>query len=153
MLLRNKNAVIYGAGGAIGSADARALAREGSIPDGQEEQIVTQEFGTQRNSDVTFRSMLSRRAMLRGLAATAIAATGQARAGNAFANADPAITPFTYHAPQSALDDLKQRLAQTRWPERETVADWSQGVPLAKLRALVEYWRTGSDDGDVSRPS
>ena len=57
----------------------------------------------------------------------------------------PPITPFTYHAPQSALDDLKQRLAQTRWPDRETVADWSQGVPLAKLRALVEYWRTDYD--------
>ena len=36
-------------------------------------------------------------------------------------------------------------MAQTRWPERETVADWSQGVPLTKLRALVEYWRTGYD--------
>jgi pimeloyl-ACP methyl ester carboxylesterase len=36
-------------------------------------------------------------------------------------------------------------LAQTRWPERETVADWSQGPPLAKLRALAEYWRTGYD--------
>jgi pimeloyl-ACP methyl ester carboxylesterase len=55
------------------------------------------------------------------------------------------ITPFTYHAPQSALDDLKQRLAQTRWPERETVSDWSQGVPLEKLRGLVEYWRTDYD--------
>jgi pimeloyl-ACP methyl ester carboxylesterase len=55
------------------------------------------------------------------------------------------ITPFTHHAPQSALDDLKQRLAQTRWPERETVSDWSQGVPLEKLRGLVEYWRTDYD--------
>lgn len=55
------------------------------------------------------------------------------------------ITPFIYHAPQSALDDLKQRLAQTRWPERETVSDWSQGVPLEKLRGLVEYWRTDYD--------
>jgi hypothetical protein len=107
--------------------------------------MVTQECGTQRNSAVTVRSMLSRRAMLRGLAATAIAAAGQARAGKACANADPALTPSTYHAPQSALDDLKQRLAQTRWPERETVADWSQGVPLAQLRALVAYWGTGYD--------
>ena len=52
------------------------------------------------------------------------------------------IVPFTYHAPQSALDDLKQRLAQTRWPERETTNDWSEGVPLEKLRALIDYWRT-----------
>jgi pimeloyl-ACP methyl ester carboxylesterase len=86
---------------------------------------------------------MSRRAMLQAVAATAIAATGLARVGNASAN--PAIAPFTYHAPQSALDDLRQRLADTRWPERETVADWSQGVPLAKLQALVEYWRTDYD--------
>ena len=52
------------------------------------------------------------------------------------------IVPFTYHAPQNALDDLKQRLAQTRWPERETTNDWSEGVPLEKLRALIDYWRT-----------
>ena len=52
------------------------------------------------------------------------------------------VTPFEYHAPQSALDDLKQRLAETRWPERETTNDWSEGVPLEKMRALVEYWRT-----------
>jgi epoxide hydrolase len=64
---------------------------------------------------------------------------------NAAGSANPAIVPFTYHAPQSALDDLRQRLAYARWPERETVADWSQGVPLAKLRALVEYWRTDYD--------
>jgi len=40
------------------------------------------------------------------------------------------IIPFAYHAPQSMLDDLKQRLAQVRWPERETTNDWSEGVPL-----------------------
>jgi hypothetical protein len=52
------------------------------------------------------------------------------------------ITPFAYQAPQSTLDDLKQRLAETRWPERETTNDWSEGVPLEKLRALIDYWRT-----------
>ena len=85
---------------------------------------------------------LSRRAMLGGLGATAIGTVGLSRAGQVFAKAGTDITPFTYHAPQGALDDLKRRLAATRWPERETVADWSQGVPLARLRALVEYWRT-----------
>src|SRR5262245_65316091 len=102
-------------------------------------------IGTERNSDVTFGRTLSRRAMLQGFAATAIAATGLARAGNAFADAIPAITPFTYRAPQRALDDLRRRLANAHWPERETVSDWAQGVPLARLRALVEYWRTGYD--------
>jgi len=55
------------------------------------------------------------------------------------------VKPFEYHAPQSALDDLKQRLAQTRWPERETANDWSQGVPLEKMRALIDYWQTSYD--------
>jgi epoxide hydrolase len=86
---------------------------------------------------------ISRRAMLQAAAVATFAGSNLGRAGNAFAN--PGITPFTYHAPQSALDDLKQRLARARWPERETVADWSQGAPLAKLRALVDYWRTDYD--------
>jgi hypothetical protein len=51
------------------------------------------------------------------------------------------VTPFKVHVPQAALDDLKRRLASTRWPERETVGDWSQGVPLQKAQALVAYWR------------
>ena len=42
------------------------------------------------------------------------------------------VTPFKVHVPEAALNDLKIRLANTRWPERETVADWSQGVPLQK---------------------
>src|SRR4029077_11042874 len=51
------------------------------------------------------------------------------------------VTPFKVHVPQAALDDLKKRLADTRWPERETVGDWSQGVPLQKAQALIAYWR------------
>jgi pimeloyl-ACP methyl ester carboxylesterase len=81
--------------------------------------------------------------VLQGGAATAIAATSLGRVANVLAA--PAIAPFTYHAPESALDDLRQRLAQARWPEREPVGDWSQGVPLAKLRALVDYWRRDYD--------
>src|SRR6202045_1681046 len=55
------------------------------------------------------------------------------------------VTPFKVHVPQAALDDLKRRLAATRWPERETVGDWSQGVPLQKAQALVAYWRDKYD--------
>jgi epoxide hydrolase len=106
---------------------------------------MTEAIGMEQFGEVTVGSALSRRAMLRGVAAAAIAATSLARAGNAFANDGPAITPFTYRAPQRALDDLRRRLANARWPERETVSDWSQGVPIAKLRALVEYWRTRYD--------
>jgi pimeloyl-ACP methyl ester carboxylesterase len=86
---------------------------------------------------------MSRRTVLHAAAGMAFATTGLAPVGNAFAH--PAIIPFTYWAPQSALDDLRQRLTRVRWPERETVTDWSQGVPIAKLRALVEYWRTDYD--------
>jgi Epoxide hydrolase N terminus len=55
------------------------------------------------------------------------------------------IAPFKINVPQSALDDLKRRLDMTRWPNPETVSDWSQGVPLAWVRALVDYWRTQYD--------
>jgi len=52
-----------------------------------------------------------------------------------------AITPFTLAIEQSALDDLNRRLDQTRWPDKETVEDWSQGSPLAKVQTLCEHWR------------
>ena len=55
------------------------------------------------------------------------------------------VTSFKVHVTQAALDDLKKRLANARWPDKEPVTDWSQGVPLAKARALVEYWRTRYD--------
>ena len=104
---------------------------------------MTRQLGTELPSDGVLMAALSRRAVLQAGAAATIAATGLGRVGRAIA--DPAVTPFTYHAPQDALDDLTQRLAHARWPESEPVGDWSQGVPLAKLRALVEYWRTDYD--------
>ena len=55
------------------------------------------------------------------------------------------IAPFQLAVPQADLDDLHARLDRTRWPEKETVADWSQGVPLAALQDLVGYWRDGYD--------
>ncbi len=55
------------------------------------------------------------------------------------------IEPFTVYVEQAALDDLRLRLNRARWPTRETVADWSQGVPLAQMRDLCETWRTGYD--------
>ena len=56
-----------------------------------------------------------------------------------------AVTPFVLDIPQRDLDELRQRLAQTRWPERETVGDWSQGAPLRKVQALCEHWRDRYD--------
>lgn len=56
-----------------------------------------------------------------------------------------AIRPFTFHAPQAELDELRRRISATRWPERETVADHSQGVPLATIQKLARYWATEYD--------
>lgn len=53
--------------------------------------------------------------------------------------------PFTIDIPQSQIDDLRTRLAQTRWPEKETVEDWDQGMPLAYARELAAYWAGGYD--------
>jgi len=61
------------------------------------------------------------------------------------ATATKDLAPFKVDVPQAALDDLTDRLANARWPDREPVADWSQGVPLAKAQALVEHWRTRYD--------
>jgi len=47
---------------------------------------------------------------------------------------------FRVDIPQAAIDDLRERLRRTRWPEREPVDDWSQGVPLAWLEDMCRYW-------------
>ncbi len=57
---------------------------------------------------------------------------------------DP-IRPFHIDVPESALVDLRRRIAATRWPDKETVADRSHGPPLAKLQELVRYWGTDYD--------
>jgi epoxide hydrolase len=50
------------------------------------------------------------------------------------------VTPFRIEIPEADLNDLRQRLERTRWPEAETVSDWSQGVPQAYLKELCHYW-------------
>jgi pimeloyl-ACP methyl ester carboxylesterase len=55
------------------------------------------------------------------------------------------LRPFTYRATDAELNDLRRRINATRWPEKETVADTSQGVPLAPLRDLARYWATDYD--------
>lgn len=56
-----------------------------------------------------------------------------------------AIKPFHLNIPREQLDDLRARLANTRWPERETVDDWSQGAPLASVQKLCDYWQNHYD--------
>jgi pimeloyl-ACP methyl ester carboxylesterase len=58
---------------------------------------------------------------------------------------DHAIRPFRVAVPEAALADLRKRVLATRWPERETVGDQSQGAQLAKLQELVSYWGTDYD--------
>ena len=55
------------------------------------------------------------------------------------------VRPFTVHFPQGSLDNLRRRIAATQWPEKETVADQSQGVPLATMQELARYWATDYD--------
>jgi pimeloyl-ACP methyl ester carboxylesterase len=58
---------------------------------------------------------------------------------------DAAIRPFRVNIPEEELVDLRRRIAMTRWPDQETVADQSQGIQLAKLKPLVAYWGSGYD--------
>ena len=58
---------------------------------------------------------------------------------------DGLVRPFQIEVPKEALDDLRRRIAATRWPERETVEDQSQGVQLATIQALARYWETEYD--------
>jgi hypothetical protein len=55
------------------------------------------------------------------------------------------IRPFRIDVPEEALVNLRRRVAATRWPEKETVADPSQGVQLATMQKLVHYWGTDYD--------
>ena len=53
------------------------------------------------------------------------------------------IQPFEVATPQAALDDLDARLTLTRLPEKETPEDWSQGIPLAYMQEILDYYKTG----------
>ncbi|HEY9605466.1 MAG TPA: epoxide hydrolase [Allocoleopsis sp.] len=100
-----------------------------------------------------------------GIAGMAIAATQLSRFGSANAQSSQAkpketittqpgtvqstnttaIRPFHINVPQAALDDLRRRIAATRWPGKETVADQSQGVQFATIQKLARYWATDYD--------
>jgi pimeloyl-ACP methyl ester carboxylesterase len=67
------------------------------------------------------------------------------KAVRASATEDNSIRPFRVNVPQEALDDLRRRLAATKWPGRETVADASQGVQLTTMQQLARYWATDYD--------
>ena len=56
-----------------------------------------------------------------------------------------AIRPFRVNVPEAELTELRTRINSTRWPDRETVTDESQGVPLATIQELARYWGTDHD--------
>ena len=83
----------------------------------------------------------------RALLATS-AAAGVASAFSGYstpAAASDAIRPFRVNVPEEQLVDLRRRISMTRWPDRETVADQSQGPQLATLQELARYWVTEYD--------
>jgi Epoxide hydrolase N terminus len=63
----------------------------------------------------------------------------------AIAEPNTAIRPFRINVPEAELAELRRRVLATRWPDKETVADQSQGIQLAKLQELVRYWGTAYD--------
>jgi hypothetical protein len=60
-------------------------------------------------------------------------------------SSNDSIRPFQIDIPEESLQELRRRVAVTRWPDRETVSDRSQGAQLAKVQELVDYWATDYD--------
>lgn len=86
---------------------------------------------------------ISRRDFVRTTVTGALAACVSGHTGTALAEGP--VERFTFHAGQDVLDDLKRRLSYARWPEREASSGWSQGVPEARHRVWMDYWRSGYD--------
>ena len=61
------------------------------------------------------------------------------------ASGSEAVRPFQVSFPQRDLDDLRRRVAATRWPDKETVSDTTQGVQLETIQKLARYWATEHD--------
>ena len=72
-------------------------------------------------------------------------AASVAAAASTAGKGDTSIRPFTIHVPEAELADLRKRIVDTRWPDRETVGDASQGVQLATVQRLLKYWGEGYD--------
>src|ERR1700719_751794 len=74
-----------------------------------------------------------------------ISGVATAQNPNAAPTEDQSIRPFHFKATDATLADLKRRIAATRWPEKETVTDSSQGAQLATIKALAKYWGNAYD--------
>ncbi len=94
-------------------------------------------------SSLSFAALMEAQTMTPQAIATDAATVVQARQSTTAT--DSSIRPFRVHVSQEALTDLKRRINATRWPDKETVGDQSQGAQLARLEPLVHYWGTGYD--------
>jgi pimeloyl-ACP methyl ester carboxylesterase len=74
-----------------------------------------------------------------------VRSTGKETTMTTLVGEEAAVRPFRVDVPEEDLIDLRRRIAETRWPERETVADESQGVRLATIQELARYWATDYD--------
>jgi pimeloyl-ACP methyl ester carboxylesterase len=101
----------------------------------------------QKGTDpVRMKGVWARVAVLIGGTIAMTTAQGQAQAqSKTEGGGAEAVRPFRVHFSDAALADLKRRIAATQWPEKETVSDSSQGVPLATMRELAHYWATDYD--------
>src|SRR3546814_5662492 len=97
------------------------------------------------SSSPTRRKFLANSALATSAARLASGGVFNFLAPNQAAASNGSIRPFRVDIPEEALVDLRRRILATRWPDQETVDDRSQGVQLAKLRPLVEYWGAGYD--------
>jgi len=89
----------------------------------------------------------SRRSVLAASAAASAVSLLSAGSANAAegASEDNAVRPFSFHAPDAKLTELRRRIDATQWPDRETVKDASQGVQFATMQNLARYWATDYD--------
>jgi pimeloyl-ACP methyl ester carboxylesterase len=76
---------------------------------------------------------------------TTIPAAARGRSEIVMEEKPDAIRPFIVNIPEAELTDLRRRISATKWPERETVTDATQGVQLATMQALARYWATDYD--------
>src|SRR3954468_3168946 len=79
------------------------------------------------------------------LVAAAIPVVAEDRSATVTKESRNAIRPFHVNFPEAELTELRRRINATVWPERETVADTSQGVQLAPMKELAQYWATDYD--------
>jgi pimeloyl-ACP methyl ester carboxylesterase len=102
------------------------------------------------SGDTSTRKLLMKITLLIVVAALGVTSLAPAQspspaASGGAASDDKAIRPFKFSASKEALADMRKRIAATRWPDKETVNDASQGVQLATIQKLARYWSTDYD--------